>query len=467
MKKLFCILLVLCMLLSLTACAPAETQLREEVTSWLKAGFGRVDITPHYSIGLDGSGNSETRRSKEVADNLYMTCVALTDDTTTILVYTVDNLGINANSANLLRNQICMGTGIPVGNIFFGATHTHSAPDIRQKDEPGIEYLGTFIEAAVSAAHIALGDLSPALPQAGTGDLPGMNFVRHYKMSDGSYAGSNFGTFDGLEIVDYAGSADPELSLIKFQRGGDKQDILLMNWQAHPNRSTEIGYYKISADFVGAARSRLEEETGMLVAYFTGASGNVHIDSKIKEDSHGLSWKKYGEKLADMTMELLPGLEAVGGTGIATTYVNHHAPVDHSWEDSLDAAQEVYDLWKSKDKTSGDELGKQYGFTSVYQARSIIERAKLGKTLGCDLYAFRVGDLGFTTGTYEMFSEAGKYVKDNSPFPVTFVITGNLIYIPTEAAYEYRCYEADTGYYAAGTSEALAEKYVEMLTSLK
>lgn len=463
MKKLFAVLLALCMLLGLNACATT----RPEVTSWLKAGFGRVDITPDYSVGLDGSGNSETRRSEEVADNLYMTCVALTDDTTTILVYTVDNLGINANSANLLRNQICMATGIPVGNIFFGATHTHSAPDIRQKDEPGLKYLGTFIEAAVDAANLAVADLSPALLHATTGDLPGMNFVRHYKMSDGNYAGPNFGTFEGLEITDYAGSADPELSLIKLQRGGDKQDILLMNWQAHPNLSTQIGYYKISADFVGAARSRLEEKTGMLVAYFTGASGNVHIDSKIASDSHGLGWKEYGEKLADMTVELLPGLEAVGGTGIATTHINHMAEVDHSWEHALEAAQEVYDLWKTKDKKSGDELGKQYDFTSVYQARSIIERAKLGEKLGCDLYAFRVGNLGFTTGTYEMFSEAGKYVKDNSPFPVTFVITGNLIYIPTAEAYEYRSYEADTGYYAKGTSEALAEKYVEMLKSLK
>jgi hypothetical protein len=66
-----------------------------------------------------------------------------------------------------------------------------------------------------------------------------------------------------------------------------------------------------------------------------------------------------------------------------------------------------------------------------------------------------------------MWTESGKYVKDNSPFNVTFVITGNLIYIPQEYAFAYRSYEADTTYFEEGTAEALADEYVNMLNSLK
>ena len=75
--------------------------------------------------------------------------------------------------------------------------------------------------------------------------------------------------------------------------------------------------------------------------------------------------------------------------------------------------------------------------------------------------------MGFTTGTYEMFSDQSNYVKENSPFDVTVIITGNSGYIPSRAAYDYRSYEADTGMYAPGTAEALAENYVDMLNKVK
>lgn len=59
------------------------------------------------------------------------------------------------------------------------------------------------------------------------------------------------------------------------------------------------------------------------------------------------------------------------------------------------------------------------------------------------------------------------YVKEHSPFPVTFIITGNNGYIPSKEAFAYRCYEADTGLYAEGTAEKLAENYVKMLQALQ
>lgn len=469
MRRWFSLFLSILLVLGLMACGNTAAQpTQPEVESWLKAGFARVDITPAYNIGLDGSGNATTRISKGIADHLYMTCVALSDGEKTILVYTADTLGFNNTSLPLLRNQIRMATGIPQEQVFFGATHTHSAPRLTTNSgDTFIKYYGSFCAAAVQAAEEAIADMAPAKLQAMTKDLQGMNFVRHYKMSDGSYAGPNFGTFTGLDIVDYAGEVDPELSMIKLDRGGDKQDILMLNWQAHPNNSSSLGYYLISADFVGKLRDKMEAQTGMQVAYFTGASGNVHIDSKIASDAHGLKWDAYGEKLADLAMEALPELKDVGGTGIAVTGQYYLAQIDHSMDHMLAQAQEVYNLWGTESKAAADEKGLEYDFTSVYQAKTIVERAQIGKELQWELRAFRVGDLGFTTGTYEMFTESGKYVKDNSPFDVTFVITGNLIYIPNEAAFAYRNYEADTTYFVPGTAELLAEEYVKMLRSLK
>jgi hypothetical protein len=66
-----------------------------------------------------------------------------------------------------------------------------------------------------------------------------------------------------------------------------------------------------------------------------------------------------------------------------------------------------------------------------------------------------------------MFSTHGLYVKRNSPFEITFLITANSGYLPDVPAYDYRSYEADTGMFAPGEAEKLAENYVEMLKTLQ
>ena len=40
-------------------------------------------------------------------------------------------------------------------------------------------------------------------------------------------------------------------------------------------------------------------------------------------------------------------------------------------------------------------------------------------------------------------------------------------YMPNEEAFGYYCYEADTGFYAAGTAEKLVDEYLDMLQKLK
>ena len=155
------------------------------------------------------------------------------------------------------------------------------------------------------------------------------------------------------------------------------------------------------------------------------------------------------------------------GTQFKQTSTQLPLDIDHSWDNMIEQANEVYDLWKSANKTAGDALGKKYGFSSSYQANAIRNRYKMDETGTLEVRAFRIGSIGFTTGTYEMFSTHSLYVKEHSPFDITFIIAGNFTYLPDEAAYDYRSYEADTGYYAKGSGEKLAENYVKMLKEIK
>ena len=434
----------------------------------LQIGYAKVDITPDYVIGLGGYSNAETRKSEGVAMPIYTTCIAMRSGDETILLFTIDKCGIPRIVCQLIRESVCPATGLPEEKVFIGATHSHSAPDFT-RDDAGRRYKKEFVEAAVKAAQEALADLTPATIQATYTTVPNRAFVRHYVTADGTYAGSNFGTIskENPAIASIL-EADCTMVLVKFLREG-KKDVLLVNWGAHCDWSKNIGFHLIAPSFAGPLRNKLEELTGNHVAYFTAASGNVGGGSRVAAIKETLpkTWIEYGEDLANAAFAALPNLQEVNSEGIQTCQRIVDVDVDHSWDPMIEQANEVYDLWKTVGKEEGDALGKTYNFTSSYQARAIRTRYNMGKTTEMELNAFRVGGLGFTTGTYEMFTESGKAVRDGSPFPFTFLVTGNATYVSSYAAFDYRCYEADTGLYARGTAEKLVNQYIEMLGEIK
>ncbi len=457
MKKFISIALVLTVVLGLCACGVSGGE-----KDGLKAGFAKVNITPDYPMPISGYSDNEFRNSSEgsLIEYIYATCVAVSSGEDTVLIFTIDNLSAPLNNQEAYRSNVSIATGVPAENIFIGATHGHNCPEISG------QYKKDMIDWMVEAAQDAIKDQAPATMSAATPTYENMTFVRHYKNDDGTYVGSNFGYWGNL--VGHATESDDNAVLVKFDRADDKKDILMVNWQSHPDRAREIGYYNIAPSWVGPLRDKVTELTDMYVAYYTGASGNQNPDSKITAEAHGLDWQQYGQKMGELIAGSIDELQPVEGTAIKTGRQVVDVPINHSWDHMLSQANEVYELWKSTDLATGNKLAKTYGFSSSYQARAIRTRAAKGPTEQLELNAFSIGELGFITGTYEMFTDSSLYVKANSPFEKTFIITGNHTYIPSREAYEiYRCYESDTGYYAAGTAEMLADKYVEMLKALK
>lgn len=460
MRRVLFLVLTVMLLLSLCACGGSD----EKKPEGLQVGFGKVDVTPNFSVGLGGYADAETRRSDGVFSKIYMTCVAISEEDQTVLLYTMDFVACSETMAGWLRDKVSPETGIPKENIFCGATHNHSGPALDMADPEGLRYREVWKDAAVAAAKEALADMAAATILSGQQEIEGMNFVRHYKMQDGTYAGSNFGSFSNSPIIGHTVEGDHKMTLVKFDRPEGKEDVLLVNWAAHPDHGHTIGRNNISADFPGFLRDKIEADTGMKVAYFTGASGNMNPDSKIQDEKHNLDVKAYGEKLAELAIAALPSLTPVESSGIKLSNVNVALDVDHSWEHLLKEAENVYQI-SHTDTSSALGLCRTYNFSHYLQARAIIRRSTLAQTENKALHAFCVGGIGFVNGDYEMFTESGMYIKENSPFETTFIVTGCSGYIATEAAFEYRSYEADCGTYAKGTAEKLAEKYVEMLKS--
>ena len=467
MKKFVALFLVLVTVLGLCACGGAP---EEKEKPQLQIGYGKVNITPTYSVGMAASGDEKNRRNTGLVSYLFATCVAVEYDEEIYLLYTVDTISIGDTFGDTLRVEILNEfPDLKLENIFLGATHTHSAPATGWSDNsPEGKYRQDFIAYIPQAAKLALQDLAPATMSACKFELEGMNFVRHYIMNDGTYAGSNFGdTSSGYKEHTY--DVNHEMILVNFEREG-KEDVLLVNWAAHPANPYDeaIGNLNISADHPGWCRDELEKLTGAKVAYFNGASGDVVPNSQIKEINHGLNAKQYGQKLAQMAYEHYDELKPLEVDNVKTTQKIATVTVDHEFEHLLAQCMEISHVrFTLGDRTKGNKMATDIGLSSAYHASAIIARSKMGPTDVRALNAFRIGPVSFTTGTYEMASEHAEELKAQSPYEFTFQICGNKDYIPREEAIDYYSYEGTVRRYTRETGDQLVGEYVKMLNDLQ
>jgi len=478
MKKLFCFALALLMLLPMVACgkkeAAAPAAQSGPTFQGLHVGYYREKIMPDMNedIPMGGYGNTEHRLAQDFLDYLYITCVAFTDGDQTVLMMTQDLISSNSTLVEQIREGINAKTGIPHENILIGATHTHSTPDQSSTSYPGIvKFRETVVEMGISAGLKALDDRAPATMYGGYIEVPGMNFIRHYEMNDGTYYGSNFGsTASGFKC--HAADNDPTMGLLKIDREGDKKDILLMNWQAHPCFTGGIDKYTISADYIGQVRMNVEAQTDMLFAFYLGAAGNQNTNSLMKEDKHQLENDTYGQALAKAAIEALPTLEKIEGSGIVTSYKDVEYELNREDIDKITQAQEVYALYKSTgDRTEGNKLANQYGLSSVYHASAVVSRSKNqpGDTRTFRIHATRVGNFAFINAPYEMFAASSVAIRQASPYKTTFVVTCSNSaqgYFPTLEAFAYGCYESFTTPYARGIAEHTVEEFITLLKGL-
>lgn len=434
----------------------------------LLTGFGKVDYTPDFGVGLAGHGGDFERRNTDVIAPVYITCVAAQQDGVTALLYTVDTCGFRREHANRFRAAIEAATGVPETNIVFGATHSHNCPSMVPEEEPTVaKTLEMMVDAAVQAAQTAIADLAPTRIFAAKPVLPGLNFTRHYRLAGGKRTTYNSGMKKDAVKTGHLGPSDPQMVLVRFARE-EKQDIVLVNWQAHPDDAKKIGFTSIAPGFIGPVRDQLEQLSGCHVAYFNGASGNQVRSSQIPELTHGLEWDAYGKHLAYKAYAAFGTMIPVEADGIRFT--RHILPVRicHLDEEKLEICEEIVKINAQEGRRAAMEVCRANGVTTPRHAAGVLMRARMGETGELELNALRIGQLAFAVNTCETFSDQGLFIKNYSPFEFTLMITGNRSYLASMQSFDYRCYEAvgGSGYYERGTAEKVADKLVDMLVEL-
>lgn len=470
MKKILSVMLSLLLIIGLFGCGSADANKgNPELANdnRYRVGYAREDITPDYSVGLSGYGNTSQRMSKSVLDKIYLTCVAITDaQDNTVMLVTIDLGAVPESSANSVRGKISNETGIPKENITVSATHSHSVPDFGAIGN-------AILKAAKTASVAAMEDREYADMSYGQTMTKGLNFVRSYEMANGTIAGASFGSFSG-PINKHVSDADEQMQLIQFKRDGDKKDVILANWQAHNHLTGGSEKYDLSADWVGAFRMAMENDLDCQFAYYQGAAGNLNPYSMITEENavqpDHANYIQHGKLLAGHAKEALANMTPVEPAEIQVRTEDFVGECFHESGDVLMRASEVvayYDLGHSISETK--VYAEQFGIHSYYHAKAISGRSGNGQTKDIPITTITMGNIGFATIPGELFDVCGKYIKDNSPMDMTFVMgycNGAVGYLPSEFAFSYGSYEVDISAFVKGTAEAVASRQVEILTEM-
>ena len=471
MKKLICILLTLAFVLGLCACNNGGGD--EKVEGDLKVGFARESMMPETAVTIAG-GEDPNRISTGAMEDITVSCVAMADSENTVLLYTIDMQCLTTTFLGGSKQSISRETGVPTSNIMLTATHNHGSPS-HVMSHTGIAAFqaGPFQDALVEAGKKAMADLSPAAISIGETKTEGMVFVRHYEMEDGSIAGPAYGDLVTDKIVKHAYESDETVQVIKFARPAkDKKDVVLFNLGCHATYFSSTSSGKLlGSDFPGPARDYVEAQADCHAAYFMSASGDQTPGSRDSKVNHGLDYKAFGKKLGQYVVAALEGMTAVDSGKVMITQENVTAQSNKP-DPNKNPARAVV-LWSLFQKEGYDVANKQAreeGFKSIYECRSIVQSGSFPPTKAVNLNVISVGDIAFTVFSGEMFGSTGRYIRENSPYEMTFMATcanGYNGYFPDERGYEYGCYEAYSSYVAKGTAEQIGEKYIEMLKEHK
>ena len=440
----------------------------------ISIGFGREDITPEESVPLAGAGNTSQRMSQGVLHRIYSTCIAFSDECgETILLFSNDLLITKEEIVRETRALIHGKYGIPEHNILISATHSHSAPDQDNLAEPSIvRYDKKLPEWMLAAADEALADRRPAEAFAGRKEVRGLNFVRHYFTACGLPKGDNFGTDIDSPCVRHHHDADSEMRMIRFTREGAR-DIVLVNWQVHPHWSSSIKkgtHFMVSSDLVDVMRGRLEEKLGVNFCYFTGAAGNLNPFSRMPEEHIAHDYAEQGELLSAHAEALFGMLSPIRVDRISAETEILEKETNHSEDSKVADAEKVMEEWlRTNDLQQGFKTARKYGLNSPYHAGCILRNSRAPRSRTVETHTVSLGEFAFITAPYEMFDVNGVYIREHSPFAMTFVVclaNHSLSYVAAEYAYEINSYEANSCRFKKGTAEELADAYVAKLNDL-
>jgi len=276
----------------------------------LRAGAAQSVITPElpteHAVYLAGFGHN--RVASGVHDDLYARCLALEIATPTLVVCSVDLIGLFYDDVLTIRRAFQQKA--PAASfLVVASTHTHAGPDTLGLYGPkplatGIDgrYLDWVDGRIASTAADAVHAMQPALLKLGRDDHPLLEL---------------------LQGVDRPPRVkDPFLFTMRLVARSTGETIAtLVNWSDHPEvlgrKNTQI-----TSDYPHWVRAYVEKQLGGMALFFSGSLGKVSplgdqvalLDPETGKLAEDESWRKaelLGTEIGRLAQRSLQNAEQV------------------------------------------------------------------------------------------------------------------------------------------------------------
>ena len=438
----------------------------------MKAGFAQIDFTPLEGF-MPGEGLPFWARGAARCP-LYANAAAFAGDKETVILISVDALGIATERASELRARISEKTGVPVKNILIAATHTHTGASSYDWNSgaPGEPLVAKYTDdCIVKVAVEAFQNMTEGFSLGtGKGEEKRMSFNRDCIMDDGRIV-SIPGKAAKDRIVGYLGTVDYDVHVMRVENADGKPACFIVNYANHPdNDNTKRTHF--SSDYPGFLRENLKMIYGqdVVVLFLNGACGDVNAynyKSGVSEKyaySNTYMPEEMGKLLTETVCAINHGIRAtdtapeVKALTRTETYA-HRAPA--AWE--IEAAQ--------KTKARADAGERLYGGERRVMESTLSHNADTPTTIDVEMQAVRVGDWTILTVPGELYTEIGLAMKAVAPEKKILVseqTNGSLGYIPPDStlattAYGGRYYAGQLG---LGTKDKMVAVTKELLEKL-
>ena len=420
------------------------------VAGELHVGGATVSITPDQPVAL--SGQMHTRIAKEVESPVTATALALESrDGDKVLdqaiMVSCDLVAIREGILEKVRERLKERLpDFDVNKLFLSATHTHTAPVMREgayklPDEGIIqpkEYVEFLADQVAQASVKAWQSRKPGSVGWGLGyAVVALNRRSVYANGTAQmYGATNRANFRVIE-----GYEDHGVEVLCFWDANDKLFATAIN-VACPSQEVE-GRSAVNADFWHQVRELLHEKHGkdLLVLGWTGAAGDQSPHLMHRKAAEERMRKLRGlDRLEDIARRVVAAWEeAYAG---AKQERHRDVPLVHKVQTIELPERIVTEKEATEIKAKVAELSKdprnQRRVLWHQAAVDRFERQQAGDILPypIEFHAIRLGDIAIATNPFELFTDFGIQMKSRSPALQTFVVqlAGPGSYVPSKRA---------------------------------
>jgi hypothetical protein len=222
-----------------------------------RVGAAQETINPDAD-SLFFAGGKNNRKFIDVADNLYVKAVVISNAQTSIALLTVDCIGLMYPQLLEIREKVAKAVpAFPVQQIIMSSTHTHSGPDV-----VGI-WGEDIMHSGINEIHLnkIVNQAAMALQKAWNNRRSG--FAR--------FAIGSFGE-DWVKNISEPGLLDRTVTIIQFKDALNKNIATLVNFACHPTILDDVAR-GASADYVGGFYKLLDSVQGGTNLFLQGAIG--------------------------------------------------------------------------------------------------------------------------------------------------------------------------------------------------